>query len=125
MEKVIRQGTSKTPLVILNPEDGIITLEGRSILEDTISFYDPILSWLAEYVIKPKETTTLNISFDYFNSTSARILLIILQTIQQVRKHGNNLVINWYFDENDENIRESGTDFASLVKENFNFIAKT
>ena len=46
MEKVVKQGTTKTPQVILDPEKGIISLEGRSILEDTISFYDPILNWL-------------------------------------------------------------------------------
>jgi hypothetical protein len=123
MEKVVRQGTTKTPQVILDPEQGIISLEGRSILEDTISFYDPILSWLVEYTNSPKDTT-INIAFDYFNSTSARILLIIFQTAQKIKISGNNLVINWYYDENDENIKESGMDFASLVKENFNFIPK-
>jgi hypothetical protein len=123
MEKIIRHGTTKTPQVILDPEQGIISLEGRSILEDTISFYDPILSWLNEYTDYPKDTT-INISFDYFNSTSARILLIILQTAQKIKKSGNKLIINWYYDENDENIRESGMDFASLVKEQFNFILK-
>lgn len=123
MEKIFRQGTSKAPKVILDPENGIISLEGRSILEDTISFYEPILKWIADYVSSPKDTT-INIAFDYFNSTSARILLILLQTSQKIKKSGFKLTINWYYDENDENIRESGMDFASLVKENFNFILK-
>ena len=123
MDKIFRQGTSKTPQVLLDPEKGLISLEGRSILEDTISFYDPILKWLNEFITLPRDIT-INISFDYFNSTSARILLMLLQTAQGIKKHGNNLTINWYYDENDENIRESGNDFASLVKEEFNFIPK-
>jgi len=123
MEKIVRQGTSKAPQVILDPENGIISLAGRSILEDTISFYDPIINWLIEYITFPKDTT-INIAFEYFNSTSARILLILLQTTQQIKKSGYRLTINWYYDENDENIKESGMDFASLVKEEFNFILK-
>ena len=123
MEKVVKQGTTKTPQVILDPEKGIISLEGRSILEDTISFYDPILNWLKEYV-EESHDITINVSFDYFNSTSARILLMLMQTAQKIKKNGKILTINWYYDENDENIRESGADFASLVHEEFNFICK-
>ncbi len=123
MEKLFRAGTSKTPQVILDPEKGTISLEGRSILEDTISFYDPILLWLNEFIAVPNDIT-INISFEYFNSTSARILLMILQTAKQIKKQGKILIINWYYDENDDNIKESGSDFASLVKEEFNFILK-
>ena len=123
MEKIFRQGTSKTPQVTLDPEKGTISLEGRSILEDTISFYDPILKWLNEFIAVPHDIT-INISFEYFNSTSARILLMILQTAKEIKKNGKILIINWYYDENDENIKESGADFASLVKEEFNFIPK-
>jgi hypothetical protein len=123
MEKIVRQGTTKTPTVILDPDKGIISLEGRSILEDTISFYDPILKWLKDYIEVPRDIT-VSVSFDYFNSTSARILLMILQTAQEVKKSGKSLTINWYYDANDENIRESGSDFASLVHEPFNFIIK-
>ena len=124
MEKIVRQGTANTPQVLLDPENGIISLEGRSILEDTFSFYEPLIKWLDEYIKSPKDTT-VSIAFDYFNSTSARVLLILFQTAQNVKKSGNKLVINWYYAENDENIKESGMDFASLVKEKFNFILRT
>jgi hypothetical protein len=123
MEKIVREGSAKTPLVILDPEKGTISLEGRSILEDTFSFYEPILKWIADYTKLPQDTT-INISLDYFNSTSARILLILFQTVKEIKKAGNKLTINWYYDVNDENIKESGMDFASLVKEEFNFIPK-
>ena len=124
MEKIVRQGTAKSPRVILDADEGIISLEGRSILEDTFSFYEPIIKWLDEYIHCAKDTT-ISIAFDYFNSTSARVLLILFQTAQEIKKSGNKLVINWYYDENDENIKESGMDFASLVKEQFNFILRT
>ena len=123
MEKIVRPGSRKSPLVILDSEKGIITLEGRSILEDTISFYEPILNWIKEYINSPQDTT-VNIAFDYFNSTSARILLLLLQSVQQIKSSGKTLIINWYYAENDENIKESGMDFAALVKETFNFIIK-
>jgi hypothetical protein len=123
MEKIVRQGTAKTPLIILDAEKGIISLEGRSILEDTFAFYEPILKWITDYIKVPQDTT-VNISLDYFNSTSARILLILFQSVKEIKKAGNKLIINWYYDVNDENIKESGIDFASLVKEEFNFIPK-
>lgn len=123
MEKLIKPGTSKTPHLKLDPQTGNLSFEGRSILEDTVSFYEPVMIWLNEYIKQPVDTT-LNIAFDYFNSTSARMLLIILQTLQQVKKSGKTLSVNWIYDQNDDNIRESGQDFESLVKEKFNFIPK-
>ena len=81
----------KTPTVLLDPENGILELAGRSIPENTESLYKPLLEWVEEYVQNPQPTTTVNIKFEYFNSSSAKYLIRFLEYVTAIKKNGHNL----------------------------------
>ena len=49
MEVIKIKGTDDTPTVILDKENGIFEISGRSLPEDVTTFYEPILSWLDDY----------------------------------------------------------------------------
>jgi hypothetical protein len=55
MENLIIEGGIKTPSVNLDPEKRQLRFEGRSIPEDTIRFYEPILKWIEEYIQTERE----------------------------------------------------------------------
>ena len=96
METIKITGNMKTPSVLLDPETGVLELAGRSIPENTESLYKPLLEWVEEYVKDPKPTTTVNIKFEYFNSSSAKYLIRFLEFVTQLKKQGKNLIINCY-----------------------------
>ena len=111
----------KTPTVLLDPENGILELAGRSIPENTESLYKPLLEWVEEYVQNPQPTTTVNIKFEYFNSSSAKYLIRFLEYVTAIKKNGHNLVINWFYD--DDELFEYGQDYQDVLEIKFNFVA--
>lgn len=121
MERVVVESTKKTPDIILDPE-GLIQMTGRSIHEDPAKFFDPLVEWIQEYCENPKDVTTVEIKLEYFNSGSAKYILSILQILTSVHADGLRLVINWFYEEGDDDILERGEYYASILDINFNFI---
>jgi hypothetical protein len=121
MESVVIEGSRKTPGVLLDT-GGKLKITGRSIHEDPAKFYDPLLIWIHEYCKDPKETTTIDIELEYFNSGSAKYILNILQALNGIIKKGYKLIVNWHYEEGDDDILERGEYYASILDTNFNFI---
>ena len=75
-----------------------------------------------EYVKSPGPVTTVDIKLEYFNSGSAKFILNILQLLSVVQSTGKKLMINWHYEEGDDDILERGEYYASILDTNFNFI---
>jgi hypothetical protein len=123
MDDLIKSQAKKTPQLLLDNNKGLIEMRGSSIMEDATAFYDPIMHWLYEYVSNPKDTL-VNIDLEYFNTSSAKILLIFFRTLSTIQKSGYKLEVNWYFEDDDDEIIESGNNFSIMSKVKFNFIKK-
>jgi hypothetical protein len=54
MGKISIEGTSKTPTVLFDAEAGLMELKGRSIPENSIEFYKPIVESLESNTKLPK-----------------------------------------------------------------------
>ena len=123
MHNLIKSKVKKTPLLVLDQKAGLIELKGSSIMEDTRTFYDPMMEWVYEYVKHPKDTT-VNIDLEYFNTSSAKILLIFIKSLSRIQQSGHKLKVNWFYAEDDEDIRDSGHNFSIISKVKFHFIKK-
>jgi SiaC family regulatory phosphoprotein len=123
MDDLIRFEAKKTPSVFLDQSAGFIELKGSSYMEDTLAFFDPIMEWVYKYVQYPKDTS-VNIDLEFFNTSSAKILLIIIKTLSKIQKAGCKLTVNWFYDEDDDEIRDSGYNFSMMSSVKFNLIKK-
>lgn len=121
MEELRISPTKNTPEVILNPE-GIIRIKGRSIHENVTDFFEPIESWVSEYINSPAEVTCVDLNLEYFNSASAKVFIHILQKVTYVTLKHKKFIFNWYYEEGDDDILERGEYFASVLDVKFNFI---
>lgn len=121
MHEVRIQPAKNSPEIILNP-DGIIKIRGRSIHENVAEFFEPVDAWITEYIKKPAELTCVDIVLEYFNSASARIFITLFQKISHVTLKNKKFIINWYYEEGDEDILERGEYFASVLDISINFI---
>jgi len=115
MEKLIIEGTNKTPGINFDPDMGIFEIEGRSIPEDPETYYNDIFSWMEEYFLNPNDITTLNFTLEYINSGSSKCVMALIKIINKYFNEGNNCVINWNFEEEDESIEELGEYYQSIV----------
>jgi hypothetical protein len=116
--------TKNSPEIIMNPE-GFIKIRGRSIHEDVNLFFLPVSKWITEYIENPAEITCVEMKLEYFNSASAKVFIQLLQKLTYVHLKNKKLVLNWYYEDGDEDILERGEYFASILDIPFNFIKIT
>jgi hypothetical protein len=115
METIKIQGTEDTPKIILDAENEIMEISGRSLPEDVSSFYEPVLNWLNEYAENPKKKTVFNFKLTYFNTASSKLLLDILMKLEEMHEKGQDVLIKWHFPEDDEDMAEAGEEYADIV----------
>ena len=68
MEVIKIKGTDDTPNVILDKENGLFEISGRSLPEDVTTFYEPILNWLDDYQEEANAKTVFSFKLVYFNA---------------------------------------------------------
>ncbi|PLX21453.1 MAG: nuclear pore complex subunit [Salinivirgaceae bacterium] len=116
MDPIKIEGTPKTPTVNFDGEKGKIEIKGRSIPENSIEFYKPLVDWLEEYMKSPTEMTEVDIQLEYFNTSSSKCILDVFKKLEAMYKGGNEVVINWHYEEDDEDMLEAGEDYQSIIK---------
>jgi len=120
MDAYYLEATPKTPKLDFNPDAETFLISGRSIPENSIEFYKPLLDWLDKYVHNALESTIFEIKLEYFNTSSSKCLVEIFRKLEKIHDSGKKVSIEWYFDEEDEDMEESGEDFKEIIKIPFN-----
>jgi hypothetical protein len=122
MEALTIEGSAKTPNVKFDAEQGLIEIKGRSIPENSIEFYKPLVDWLEEYGKGPFSLTKVNIQLEYFNTSSSKCILDVFKKLEAIYKAKNEVIINWYYEEDDEDMLEAGEDYESIIRVPFKMI---
>ena len=126
LERYTTELLGKTPFIDFNSNTGILELKGKSIPENSVAFYKPLLEWLDNYSLSPNVSTVLNFQLDYFNTSSAKVIADILKRLDKLQESTlSNVTINWYYQDIDEDMLEAGEDYKSFTKSVFNLISYT
>ncbi|MCB0428650.1 MAG: DUF1987 domain-containing protein [Flavobacteriales bacterium] len=115
MEAIVIEGTPKTPVVNFDATGGVLEIKGRSIPENAIEFYKPLIEWIEGYSGAPKAQTNVNIQLEYFNTSSSKCILDVFKKLEAIHKAGNDMVVNWYYEEDDEDMQEAGEDYQAII----------
>lgn len=122
MEKYTIKATSNTPTIEFDLEKGELSISGRSIPENSVEFYNPLFSAIDLCSQNPK-STTLNIQLEYFNSSSSACLLSLFKRLEKIKKAADRpVLINWLYEQNDEDILNAGKNFEGMVDLPFTMI---
>ena len=111
------EGTDETPAVILDRDAGVFEISGRSLPEDTVTFYKPVIDWIQKYAKQPNPTTDFAFKLDYFNTASSKLILDILKMLAEIE----GMRIIWYSMEDDEEVADAGAEFSEQVSVPFVF----
>jgi len=114
--------TNETPKVVLDAQNNIFELTGRSLPEDANKFFSPIKEWMVEYVKSPNPSTEIVFNLDYFNSSSARLIVKILIELEQLIEKGFKVNIIWKYKANDEVMYDRGEEIQTVLKLPFEFV---
>jgi hypothetical protein len=124
------EATEFTPAINFNLSKRKLSFEGISRPEDVIKFYQPAIDWIKELEYKIRThpdmryaIPSLHVEFrlSYFNSASSKMLLQLLQILKRIKEMGVEIVVDWYYDANDEAMYEDGMDLSETVEIPFNF----
>lgn len=123
MENLYIESSSNKPMVFFNAETGHLELSGKSIPEDALSFYTPLIEWIKKYTVKPCKKTVFSVKLEYFNTSTSKKLLDIFFVLKKIKKAGHDVDIIWYYSKDDEDIQETGKNYSDIIQIPFKFIA--
>lgn len=116
MEAIKIIGTDDTPSITLDAQNDMFEISGRSLPEDVAAFYEPILNWLTKYTENPNAKTILNFKLVYFNTASSKIMLDILLKLEEIFEAGHDVLVRWFYPDDDEDMEEAGDEYADIVE---------
>lgn len=116
MKPIVIEGTPKTPSIKFDPSEGVFEISGRSIPENSVDFYKPLLEWLDMYKEAPLDKTVVKIKLEYFNTSSSKCILDVFKKLESIHKAQNDVEVNWYYEEDDEDMLEAGEDYESIIR---------
>lgn len=122
MENLILEGSAKTPSIKFDAVNGVLELKGRSIPENSVEFYKPLNDWIDTYGSSPQPMTILDMKLEYFNTSSSKCILDLFKQLEGLNGKGTEVKVNWYFEEDDEDMEEAGEDYQAIIGLEFKMV---
>lgn len=107
--------TQFTPEVNLDVDRSRFEFYGKSLPEDCNEFFEPIIDWFRSYVRIPNRETVLVFKLDYFNTSTSKKFLEILNLLKEIHRQKKSVIVHWYYRTGDEDMYETGETFSKLV----------
>jgi hypothetical protein len=112
--------TKTTPGVVFDTKQRVLEFSGQSYPENAVEFYKGIHQALESYLAENTEPLMVNFKLDYFNTSSSKCVLDLMECLERHHQRNNNITITWYYVEDDEDMHDSGVDFSLDIKVPFN-----
>lgn len=127
MQALIIKATENSPGIHFDSNTQKFEVYGESRMENTGKFFEPAIKWLENFNAfalqqLSHEQFIFNFRFEYFNSIAAKYVFQMLSRINDMHLNKLTVTINWYYDEQDRDMRDAGEEFSKLIEASFNFI---
>ena len=113
------EGGLKSPQVYIDESKNIVEISGNSTLTDTNWFYSNLLKWILAFNLGENQTKTVNIRLQRMNRSSSKWLTLIFNQVKNLIPTCN-FEINWYFDNNNQNLLNFGQYLKSQSRSKVN-----
>ena len=111
-----------TPKVILDKQNNLFEISGKSMPENAAYFYQPVIDWLKAYKDDPLKKTIFSFKLIYFNTASSKLILDLLMILEEIREAGFEILIKWHSVEMDEDMQEAGEEYSEMVDLEFEYL---
>ncbi|WPO97973.1 DUF1987 domain-containing protein [Pseudomonas sp. HR96] len=114
MDNLFIAATATSPQVDFRFDEHQLSLKGESYPENAAAFYLPIIQQLRTYLgTCSSQRITTDIALSYFNSSSTKMLFSLFDALDEAAQAGNQVLMNWYHDAEDETIFEFGEELQA------------
>ena len=115
MEPLRISQTDDSPEVILDREADEFRISGKSLPEDVVDFYQPVLNWLTGYSSHPNPATEFVFKLIYFNTASSKLIMDILMIFEGMVEEGHKVTVRWMSLSSDEDMEEAGREYEEMM----------
>ncbi len=99
------------PEVNFNASTGVCEITGESYMEEAYKFYIPLVEWIKEFSTSVKGSITMHFKLTYFNTSSSRLILDILDMLKKYHDSGGKVMVIWHYDTEDPDVKDEVEDF--------------
>jgi hypothetical protein len=134
MQKLYINSGPNTPEIHFSPDENIFLISGRSAPEDVRAIYYPVIREINTFVsdiiagkyslYTPENPLIFKVDLTYFNSSSTKFLYDIFSELKRLPPFGIQVIVKWFYDDEDLDMKEAGADIALLVGMEFTYIPK-
>ncbi len=115
MKPLVLKGSEIDFAITLDKSLPLFKISGKSRPENVVDYFEPVFDWLNKYIQQPLNETIFKFDVEYFNSSTAKVLLRLLVKLEELLNNGFTVKVEWHYRANDEDMMEAGEDLESLV----------
>ncbi len=120
------ESTTFTPEISFDVENNKLSFLKVSKPANAITFYRPVFEFIESFEkvkVKSKiaKELVIEFKFDYFNTATAKVIYELLNKFKQIQEQGVDVIINWYYHPEDDDLLEEGEIMSEALDLNFNF----
>ncbi len=108
MENLYIEATRYTPEISADAQKGEVKFYGSSYPENANEFYKPVSEWIEKYLNEQNTSLEVNFYIYYFNTSTSKSYLNILEILEKFSQNNKDVHINWYYTKDDEDSLDSG-----------------
>lgn len=120
------ESTTFTPEISFDVENNKLSFLKVSKPANAITFYKPVFEFIESFEkvkVKSKiaKELVVDFKFDYFNTATAKVIYELLNKFKQIQEQGVDVIINWYYHPEDDDLLEEGEIMSEALDLKFNF----
>jgi hypothetical protein len=124
LTRLMKEADEQTPYIVLDKSKNVFHISGISLPENADKAYKPVFDWLKLYTENPNPITEFIFDFDYYNSSTVRIIVEIMLELEKIQTAGNKVNIIWYYDHSDNMMKDNGEDLRLMMNLPFCILPK-
>ncbi len=122
METLHIHHTKTTPSIVFDETKGEFKITGRSIPADATVFYATADKWAEKFAATfDGDSMKIDIMLDHLNTGSVRSILTILTRFLRMKPRGKKIIVNWHYEQEDEDIRDKGEEMSLILEHPFEY----
>lgn len=99
-----------------------MVMKGHTIPANAHIFFGSIKKWTDIYLKTNPPEITLTISFEYLHTGASRQVFEFMRMLNEwAITNKKKFNVNWFYEEDDDDMQQQGIDFSAVLKMKFNF----
>jgi hypothetical protein len=124
MYDLLIKPSNRTPEIKLLASKNTINISGKSTLENSQEFWNPIIDWIKKYLNTNPKSIQVIVDLEYFNTSSSKCILDVFRLFRDYHNINKCVTIKWYYEEDDEDMHYAGEDYETILKMPIQLISK-